>query len=256
MKIDKPSLHILALENGYVYNGGFMFGLKSILLRFISLILGLSTGQNFPPPLSNAEECELFARMRGGDKAARAKLIEHNLRLVSHIIRKYYASYGAQDELLSIGSLGLIKAVDSFKSEKGTRFATYGAKCVQNEILMYFRSAKKNSSEISINETIDIDKDGNPLTYLDIISVDDTTCEDIELKMHIEKVRELVESVLSGREKEIIILRYGLMGYEPKTQREVAKHLKISRSYVSRIEKKALEALKESFGTNIPDFNT
>ncbi len=113
---------------------------------------------------------------------------------------------------------------------------------------MYFRSGKKSSHEVSINETIDIDKDGNPLTYLDIISVDDTTCEDIELKMYIERVRELVDSVLDGREKEIIILRYGLMGYEPKTQREVAKHLKISRSYVSRIEKKALETLKENFG--------
>ncbi len=233
-----------------------MFSLKSIFLRFISLILGVSTGQNFPPALSAKEEAELFLRMRDGDKNARAKLIEHNLRLVSHIIRKYYSSYGAQDELLSIGSLGLIKAVDSFKSDKGTRFATYGAKCIQNEILMFFRSSKKTSNEISINETIDIDKDGNPLTYLDIISIDDTTCEDIELKLHIEKLRELVENVLTGREKEIIILRYGLMGYEPKTQREVAKHLNISRSYVSRIEKKALLLLKEQFGEQIPDFNT
>lgn len=233
-----------------------MFDLKSIILKFISLILGIETDQNFPPPLTQGEEQELFSRMRGGDRSARAKLIEHNLRLVSHIIRKYYASYSAQDELLSIGSLGLIKAVDSFKSDKGTRFATYGAKCVQNEILMYFRSSKKTSQEISINETIDIDKDGNPLTYLDIISVEDTTCEDIELNMYIERLRELVDSSLTGREKEIIILRYGLMGYEPKTQREVAKHLKISRSYVSRIEKKALLLLKEKFGENPPDFNT
>ena len=233
-----------------------MFSLKNTILHFISLILGLSSEQNFPPPLSQSEEIELFTKMRGGDASARAALIEHNLRLVSHIIRKYYASYGSQDELLSIGSLGLIKAIDSFKSEKGTRFATYGAKCIQNEILMFFRSSKKTSAEISINETIDIDKDGNPLTYLDIISVDDTTCEDIELKMHIEKIKELVDKVLSGREKEIIILRYGLMGYEPKTQREVAKHLKISRSYVSRIEKKALETLKLNFGINIPEFNT
>ena len=233
-----------------------MFNIKSILIRFISLILGLSSPQSFPPPLSHEEESKLFEKMRGGDKNARARLIEHNMRLVSHIIRKYYASYGAQDELLSIGSLGLIKAVDSFKSERGTRFATYGAKCVQNEILMFFRASKKNAAEISINETIDIDKDGNPLTYLDIISVEDTTCEDIELKMHIEKLRELVETTLEGREKEIIILRYGLNGYEPKTQREVAKHLKISRSYVSRIEKKALETLKDAFGTNVPSFDT
>lgn len=233
-----------------------MFNIKSLFIRFISLILGLSSPQSFPPPLTHEEECELFKRMKEGDSGARGKLIEHNMRLVSHIIRKYYASYGSQDELLSIGSLGLIKAVDSFKSERGTRFATYGAKCVQNEILMFFRASKKTSSEISINETIDIDKDGNPLTYLDIISAEDTTCEDIELKIHIEKLRELVETILEGREKEIIILRYGLNGYEPKTQREVAKHLKISRSYVSRIEKKALEALREAFGTSTPSFNT
>ena len=181
----------------YTDTGGFMFGLKSLILKFIGLILGIETEQNFPPPLTPGEEEELFRKMREGDHSARAKLIEHNLRLVSHIIRKYYASYGAQDELLSIGSLGLIKAVDSFKSDKGTRFATYGAKCVQNEILMYFRASKKTSQEISINETIDIDKDGNPLTYLDIISVDDTTCEDIELKIYIEKLRELVDGALA-----------------------------------------------------------
>lgn len=232
-----------------------MIGLKNILLRFISLILGTTENQSFPPPLSKNEEAEFFKRMKDGDKEARIKLIEHNMRLVSHIIRKYYSSYGAQDELLSIGSLGLIKAVDSFKSELGTRFATYGAKCIQNEILMFFRASKKNSNEISINETIDIDKDGNPLTYLDIISIDDTVADEIELKMHIERVRSLVDSVLSEREKDIIIHRYGLMGYEPKTQREVAKHLKISRSYVSRIEKRALEKMKENFGNSKPSFD-
>ena len=121
---------------------------------------------------------------------------------------------------------------------------------------MFFRASKKNSSEISINETIDIDKDGNPLTYLDIICEEDTTCEDIELKIYVEKLRETVDTVLEEREKEIIILRYGLNGYEPKTQREVANHLKISRSYVSRIEKKALERLKEAFGENIPSLDT
>ena len=227
-----------------------------ILLRFVSLVLGLSPNQNFPPPLSAEDEVSLFEKMHAGDSKARSKIIEHNLRLVSHIIRKYYSSSTETDELLSVGSLGLIKAVDSFKSDRQTRFATYGAKCIQNEILMYFRSSKKNSAEISINETIDIDKDGNPLTYLDIISVEDTTCEDIELEMHIKKLRELVEKVLEGREKEIIVLRYGLMGYEPKTQREVAKHLKISRSYVSRIEKKALLTLRENFGSYSPDFDT
>ena len=168
-----------------------------ILLRFVSLILGLSPSQNFPPPLSASEEELLFSKMREGDALARAKIIEHNLRLVSHIIRKYYASYGDSDELLSVGSLGLIKAVDSFKSERGTRFATYGAKCIQNEILMFFRSKKKSDSEISINETIDIDKDGNPLTYLDIISVEDTMTENIELMGHVERVRYFTDRVVS-----------------------------------------------------------
>lgn len=232
-----------------------MFGLTKIFLRFISLILGIETTENFPPPLSASEERELFAKMREGDKGARGKIIEHNLRLVSHIIRKYYSSYGAQDELLSIGSLGLIKAVDSFKSEVGTRFATYGAKCIQNEILMYFRSKKKTSFEVSINETIDIDKDGNPLTYLDIMSTEDTMTEDIEMNGFKDTVLRLVDEKLSGREREIIVLRYGLMGYEPKTQREVARHLGISRSYVSRIEKHALEVLKCAFGKNVPSFD-
>ncbi len=232
-----------------------MFDISKLLFKFISLILGLDVTENFPPPLSAKDEAEYFRRMREGDKEARAVIIEHNLRLVSHIIRKYYASYGAQDELLSIGSLGLIKAVDSFKSELGTRFATYGAKCVQNEILMYFRSKKKESHEVSVNETIDIDKDGNPLTYLDIMSVPDTMAEDIEMKGHIERVRALVDEKLEGREREIIVLRYGLCGYQPRTQREVAKYLGISRSYVSRIEKRALERLKESFGANVPSFD-
>ncbi len=232
-----------------------MFGFAKLFLRFISLMLGIDTKENFPPPLSAECERELFSKMREGDKSARAKLIEHNLRLVSHIIRKYYSSYGAQDELLSIGSLGLIKAVDSFKSERGTRFATYGAKCIQNEILMYFRSKKKNSAEVSINETIDIDKDGNPLTYLDIMSTEDTMTEEIEMSGFKRQLLKFVDERLEGREKEIIILRYGLMGYEPKTQREVAKHLKISRSYVSRIEKGALEILRNAFGNNIPSFD-
>ena len=232
-----------------------MFSIGRLFLRFISLILGIEEGRSFPPPLSKEEESLLFEKMKGGDKRARDKIIEHNLRLVSHIIRKYYASYEYPDELLSIGSLGLIKAVDSFKSDFGTRFATYGARGVQNEILMFFRSRKKLANEVSINDTIDVDKDGNPLTYLDIISVEESIEADLDLKVHIERIRELVDTVLSPREKEIVVLRYGLKGYEPRTQREVAKHLGISRSYVSRIEKRALEKMKESFGGIIPEFD-
>ena len=227
----------------------------NLFLRFISLILGIEDSQSFPPPLSKSDEAELFEKMADGDSRARDKIIEHNLRLVSHIIRKYYSSYEYPDELLSVGSLGLIKAVDSFKPTFGTRFATYGAKCVQNEILMFFRSKKKKGIEISINDQIDVDKDGNPLTYLDIISQNESIENDLDMKVHIEKLRELVDGILPPREKEIIVLRYGLKGYQPRTQRDVAKYLGISRSYVSRIEKKALERLKDSFGSIIPCFD-
>ncbi|MBO5101713.1 MAG: RNA polymerase sporulation sigma factor SigK [Clostridia bacterium] len=232
-----------------------MFDLGRLLLRFISLILGIEETASFPPPLSKDEEEELFEKKLAGDSRARDKLIEHNLRLVSHIIRKYYSSYEYPDELLSIGSLGLIKAVDSFRPSYGTRFATYGAKCVQNEILMFFRSKKKRLGEVSINDTIDVDKDGNPLTYLDIISVEESIEGELDMKAYIERTRSLVESVLGEREREIIVLRYGLCGYQPRTQREVAKHLNISRSYVSRIEKKALSRLKEAFGRDVPSFD-
>ena len=231
-----------------------MLDFKAIFLKFVSLILGIEDSQSFPPPLSKSEETELFEKMANGDYRARDKIIEHNLRLVSHIIRKYYASYEYHDELLSIGSLGLIKAVDSFKPGFGTRFATYGAKCVQNEILMFFRSKKNRGLEVSINDTIDVDKDGNPLTYLDIISVEESIDSELDMKAHIGKIRELVESELLPREREIIVLRYGLKGYQPRTQKDVARHLGISRSYVSRIEKKALEKMKEAFGDTIPLF--
>ena len=232
-----------------------MFAIGQTILRFIALILGIEENSSFPPPLSKSEEFELFKKMKAGDSAARAKLIEHNLRLVSHIIRKYYSSYEYPDELLSIGSLGLIKAVDSFKNDFGTRFATYGAKCVQNEILMFFRGSKKTANEISINETIDIDKDGNPLTYLDVISEDVSMEGELDLKMYVERTRELVEKILDEREQKIIILRYGLKGYQPRTQREGASHLGISRSYVSRIEKRALSKMRDAFGTIKPDFD-
>lgn len=232
-----------------------MLKLGSLFLRFISLILGLEENQSFPPPLSKNEESMLFEKMAEGDEKARDKIIEHNLRLVSHIIRKYYSSYEYPDELLSVGSLGLIKAVDSFNPSFGTRFATYGARCIQNEILMMFRSKKKRGMEISINDQIDVDKDGNPLTYLDIISVNESIESDLDMKVHIEKIRGLVDEVLLPREKEIVILRYGLKGYQPRTQKDVAAYLGISRSYVSRIEKKALEKLKDAFGDTIPSFD-
>ncbi|MBQ9084415.1 MAG: RNA polymerase sporulation sigma factor SigK [Clostridia bacterium] len=232
-----------------------MNGILKLFLSFISLVLGLDQPESFPPPLDKEEEAGMFERLRSGDKAARDILIERNLRLVSHIIRKYYSSYSSPDELLSVGCLGLIKAVDSFKSEKGTRFATYGARCVQNETLMYFRSQKKLQNEVSINDTIDVDKDGNPLTYLDIISVEENIAEEIELKGFTDCLSDMVNRVLDERQRQIIILRYGLCGYQPRTQKEVARLLGISRSYVSRIEKRALELMREEFGDRVPEFD-
>ena len=220
--------------------------LLSAAIKAACMILGIESPQNFPPPLCAEEERECFACARGGDDDAREKLILHNLRLVAHIVRKYYSSSKCPEDLVSVGTIGLVKAVDSFNPRSGTRFATYGAKCIQNEILMYFRSQKKLASEVSINETIDIDRDGNPLTYGDVICSDECIADEVDLEMRSEKVMQCIERVLSGREKRIIMLRYGLSGAKPLPQREVAERLGISRSYVSRIEKSSLEKLKKA----------
>lgn len=228
--------------------------LSSSAFHLLYLLLGIGSPQSFPPPLPPEEERQLFTKMKAGDSGARARLIEHNLRLVAHVVRKYYTSYQNPDELVSIGSLGLIKAIDSFSPEVGARFATYAAKCVQNEILMFFRSQKKLSCEVSINETIDVDRDGNPLTYIDVISTDDNITRDLDIKIHAERAYRLIDEVLDDRERSVIVLRYGLGKAPAMTQREVAAMLKISRSYVSRIEKRALQKLKEHFGSFIPSF--
>lgn len=219
--------------------------LSWLMSNILYLFLKVSYSQSFPPPLPPAEEAECFRRMQKGDKKAREKLIEHNLRLVAHIVKKYYTSNKNQDDLISVGTIGLIKAIDSFDISNGARFATYASKCLQNEILMYFRSQKKNACEVSINETIDTDKDGNPLTYIDIISVDDTIAEDLDLKFKSRRALEIVERLLEPRERQIIIMRYGLGGKPAITQRETAAKLGISRSYVSRIEKAALEKISK-----------
>ena len=219
------------------------FSFFSLFTHLFHLILGIDSPQTFPPPLPSHVEREYFAKAAEGDEDARQLLILHNLRLVSHIVRKYYGAAKNQEDLVSIGSIGLIKAVDSFNIQNGARFATYAAKCIQNEILMYFRSQKKLSNEVSIHETIDVDRDGNPLTYMDVISCEDTIAEDLDKKMQTEKMLRMLRTVLSERERQIIVMRYGLYGTRAATQREIAAALGISRSYVSRIEKSALEKL-------------
>ena len=221
----------------------------NLILHIYHLILGVSTPNKFPKPLSASEEREAFKKAREGDEDARQKLILHNLRLVSHIVRKYYSSAPDSEDLVSIGIVGLVKAVDTFKIESGTRFATYGARCVQNEILMHFRAQKKHTSDVSLSETIDIDRDGNPLTYIDILSTNEDLGEELDTKTQIIRALRLVESSLDEREKQIITMRYGLFGLNKSyTQKEIAEKLNISRSYVSRIEKSALEKLKNGMG--------
>ena len=215
------------------------------LFSFLFLFLRMSSQQSFPPPLPPEEEKECFLRMKAGDTEARNRLIEHNLRLVAHIVKKYYAGSRNQDDLVSIGTIGLIKAVDSFDVSNGTRFATYAGKCLQNEILMHFRSQKKLTNEVSIHEVIDTDKDGNPLTYIDVISSDDTIADDLDRRVKSAKALRIIRENLSEREREIIVLRYGLNGEKTATQREIAEKLGISRSYVSRIEKSALDKISE-----------
>ena len=217
----------------------------SIVLRLTYFILGVEPAQKFPPALSNEEEKRCFELCKNGDEKAREKLIEHNLRLVAHVVRKYYTSSKTPEDLISVGTIGLIKAIDSFNNSNGARFATYAAKCIQNEILMLFRSQKKMGCEVSLNDTIDIDKDGNPLTYIDIISTEDTIADDIDKKIKINKALEFIKYNLDEREKQILIMRYGLGNTKAYTQREVAEILGISRSYVSRIEKSSLEKINK-----------
>lgn len=205
--------------------------------------------QSFPQSLSTEEEEQLLQGLKEGDISCRNRLIEHNLRLVAHIAKKYNHTIYETDDLISIGTIGLIKAIDSFNQEKGIRLATYASRCIENELLMLMRSSKKYSKEVSLFDPIGSDKEGNTIQLLDICVAEDVDIvEQMIEKQRLSKLREYMDKVLTKREKEILLLRYGLKDGREVTQREIAKRLKISRSYVSRIEKKALNKLKAAYG--------
>ena len=219
-----------------------------VLLGGTLLMLRLSPSGSFPKPLSPEEERECIERWQNGDIEARNILVEHNLRLVAHIIKKYYTQADDVDDLISIGTIGLIKGINTYKPDKGVRLATYASRCCENEILMYFRSRKKTAGDLSLSDALDTDGEGNSLSLMDIISQDEELSDKIGNFEICEKLREYIDTALTEREARIIKIRYGIDNMEPKTQRETAEICGISRSYVSRIEKKALEKLREALG--------
>lgn len=218
-----------------------------LLSNSLFLSLHLAGGSSsFPRPLSAEEEKECLKRCAVGDLEARNELVEHNLRLVAHIIKKYYTQSDNQEDLISIGTIGLIKAVNTFRPDKKIRLATYAARCIENEILMYFRSQKKLQGEVSLSDTIETDTDGDSLYLLDVVGTDDTMLADLQDKENYRLVHQLIAECLTEREADVIRRRYGLEGQMPQTQKQVAAVYHISRSYVSRIEKKALEKLEQA----------
>lgn len=220
----------------------------ALLLLANSMLLSLRLSGNpgsFPKPLSAKEEQMYLLRSVQGDIEARNILVEHNLRLVAHIIKKYYTQADNQEDLISIGTIGLIKAVNTFRPDKNIRLATYASRCIENEILMYFRAQRKLQSEVSLSDTIETDKAGNALYLMDVLGTDDTMLSDLQDRENYQFLREIISRCLTEREADIIRRRYGLDGYTPQTQRQVAAAYHISRSYVSRIEKKAMEKLEK-----------
>ena len=221
----------------------FAFEILSNALYYVGYI----RNNSFLQPLDKEEEARCIAALQEKNEEARNKLIEHNLRLVAHIIKKYYSTFKDQDDLISIGTIGLIKAVSTFKPEKSVRFATYASRCIENEVLMHFRNKKKSAQDVYISDPIDTDKDGNSLTLMDVMSEEDNIVDCIDLHIKSEQLYQFIGTALDERERQIIVMRYGLGGNRPLTQREVAKKLDISRSYVSRIEKKAISVLRGRF---------
>lgn len=232
-----------------------MLMIETILKNLLFLALHFENGNNFPKPLSKKEELECIRRIAEGDEKAREKLIAHNLRLVAYIVKKRYCDHYEQDDLISIGTIGLIRAVETFSEDKNVSFSTYAGKCIDNQIKMYFRKIKNRQNEIYLDAPIEIDKEGNPLTIADIFKDMADVSKEVDLRMDLQKLYRYINESLDERERLIISSRYGLscsggIQTKPMTQREVAEKLNISRSYVSRIEKKALKKLSDRFEKN------
>ena len=222
----------------------------SIINNLIFLVLHISGSGTFPKPLSAQKEREYLERLQLGDTEAKSKLIENNLRLVAHIIKKYYSGTNDQDDLVSIGTIGLIKAISTFKPDKGTRLSSYAARCIENEVLMHLRGKKKTSKEVSLYDPIGTDREGNEIQLFDVIEMKEEDVQrKLEQKEDVRKLYQKVESELSARERIVLKMRYGLYNEEEYTQKEIAAKLGISRSYVSRIEKSAIEKLRLFFDT-------
>lgn len=220
-----------------------------LLMNGLLLMLRIAPGDSFPKPLSAGEEREyLAAWVDNGDVEARNVLVEHNMRLVAHIMKKYYTQTDDVDDLISIGTIGLIKGINTYRADKGVRLATYCSRCIENEILMHFRSQRKTAGDMSLSDALDVDSDGNGLSVLDVVASEEDMADSIGSADICRVLRECVVNTLDTRESMIITLRYGLGGTKPLTQRETAKLCGISRSYVSRIEKRALEKLRNALG--------
>lgn len=219
--------------------------LATVLLRGLALLVSYVTNNVFPSPLTPEEEAECLAALARGDTRARNVLIERNLRLVAHIVKKFDNTGEDTDDLISIGTIGLIKAINTFDRHKQTRLATYAARCIENEILMHLRSTKRQRHEVMLHDPIGADKEGNEITLIDVLPSDNDVAERVEQKVDQERMYERLQH-LSGREKRVLEMRYGLGDGDRKTQREVSRFLGISRSYVSRIEKRAIGKLQEA----------
>ena len=215
-----------------------------LLMNSLWLFLRIVPGGSFPRPLSREEERECLEAWAAGDLEARNRLVEHNLRLVAHIMKKYYAQADDMDDLLSIGTIGLIKGVNSYRADKGVKLATYASRCIENEVLMYFRSRRRATADVSLSEALEGDGEDGGLSVMDVVALEDDLAERVGNAELCERLEGWVDGILSAREAQLIRLRYGLGGREALTQRETAEHLRISRSYVSRIEKRALEKLR------------